>query len=147
MKRCENNGEGFFFRLIVSKVASIFITESTGPILITGTVGQASLRNTRAKCALVIMKKKKKEEGCERREKKCLPAKRVARGGTAISPHDQMGRCPSQTHLQPASDSFSAYIRPMSPMPISPTVKFSIPAGTWLVCAEAIAPLLCCPKW
>lgn len=46
-----------------------------------------------------------------------------------------------KTHLQPASDSLSAYILPMSPMPINPTVKFSIPAGT-LDGAEAIAALL-----
>lgn len=47
----------------------------------------------------------------------------------------------AKTHLQPASDSLSAYILPMSPMPINPTVKFSIPTGT-LDCVEAIAALL-----
>ena len=49
------------------------------------------------------------------------------------------------TYLQPASDNLSAYILPMSPMPISPTAKFSIPPGTVRVDC-AIAPFLvrCC---
>ena len=33
------------------------------------------------------------------------------------------------TYLQPAADSLCAYIFPMSPMPMRPTTKFSMPAG------------------
>ena len=42
------------------------------------------------------------------------------------------------TYLQPAAESLSAYILPMSPMPIRPTTKFSIPDGM-VASLEAIA--------
>lgn len=34
-----------------------------------------------------------------------------------------------EAYLQPAADSLSAYILPMSPMPIKPTTKSCIPSG------------------
>ncbi len=43
-------------------------------------------------------------------------------------------------YLQPAALSLRAYILPMSPMPIRPTTKFSIPFG----CGDGFVMVCCC---
>lgn len=56
-----------------------------------------------------------------------------------LNRHAKVPRC---THLQPAADSFSVYILPMSPIPIMPTVKPSIPGGTLRATEAAILDAL-----
>lgn len=47
---------------------------------------------------------------------------------------NQIKRERTGDYLQPAAASRRAYILPISPMPMMPTVKPSMPSGTWEVC-------------
>ncbi|KAK5627572.1 hypothetical protein RRF57_003286 [Xylaria bambusicola] len=49
---------------------------------------------------------------------------------------------PQDAYFQPASLSLRAYILPISPMPMMPTMKFSISGGTYVSVLKAIVAKL-----
>lgn len=64
-----------------------------------------------------------------------LTSSTVGCHASALGPNERWRR--TGDYLQPAAASRRAYILPMSPMPMMPTVKPSMPSGTWAVCDEA----------